>query len=102
MGAYVHSDRNAGGEVNDRIRRIRHTAKVVTTTGKYLFAVRAALPWYVRCLVMLTVAVKVVTAPLPVDGGVDELLMALTGAILWFRHRMLVRACWRAAQLETQ
>ena len=85
----------------NRIARMRYTAKVATSTGKHLFAVRAAIPWWLRSLVWLTVIVKVITAPLPVDGGVDEFLMAVTAGLLWWRHRMLIRACWRAAQLET-
>lgn len=80
------------------VAQIRYTAKVATAAAKLLFSVRAALPWWLRWLAIVTVAVKVVTAPLPVDGGVDEFLMLVTLLLLWWRRRVLVRACWHEAK----
>ena len=86
--------------MRETVRRARRNLKVAVKAAKYLYTVRAALPRYLRWLVAVTIAVKIVTAPLPVDGGVDELLIVVTAALLWIRHRALVRVCWRAASLE--
>lgn len=86
--------------MNERWRQVRYTAKLAIRTGKYVFVVRHALPAYLRWLAILTIAVKVVTAPLPIDGGVDELLMLVTGALLYWRHRKLLRVCIAAARFD--
>lgn len=83
-----------------KVRSALVLAATALVAASYLFAVRQALPRWVRGLVVLTIAVKVITTPLPFDGGIDEVLMAVTGMVLWFRHRTLVRACWHAAEME--
>lgn len=80
------------------VANVRHTAKVATVAAKLLFAVRRALPWWLRGIALLTVGVKIVTTPLPFDGGVDEFLMLVTLALLWWRRRALVKACWHEAK----
>ena len=79
---------------------VRLRPRVIVRAAKYLFAVRDALPRSVQRLVAVTVAVKIATAPLPVDGGLDELLIVITAAVLFFRHRQLLHVCVRAAQLD--
>lgn len=65
---------------------------------RYLWLVRRAIPWPVKVMLSLAMVIKCC----PVDFGTDE---ALTAAAVWLLNRMrpgLVRACWRAAQLEAR
>lgn len=61
--------------------------------GRYLLAVRAALPWWLRALVVIG-CIQIPVLP------TDEVAAGLALIILWLRYRRLLKACWRAAQLD--
>lgn len=71
----------------------------ITTAGRtcrYLWAVRAAIPWPVRVMLALAMIIKC----LPVDFGIDETITALAVIILRRMRPGLMRACVRAAQIR--
>ena len=81
------------------ITTIRARFLIAVRTAKYLHTCRDALP---RWLVWLLRAAMVLTClPGVPDLGIDELIYLVAGTVIWFRHRALLRACWRAAQLES-
>ncbi len=67
-------------------------ARTTVKAAKFLFTVRAALPRWVAGLLAFGL--------LPIPGPVDEVAVVVAAAVLWFRHRPLLRVVWRAAQLE--
>lgn len=71
---------------------------VAIGTAKHLGTCRAALPKWMRAL--LAVALFCTCLPGVPDLGLDEAIYLVVGTVLWVRHRPLLRACWRAAQLE--
>ena len=99
-GAAVGEEPEGEDAVKTRAGRLVRLAKTGVRTGKMLWLVRAALPRWARVMLAITIGVKMVTAPLPFDGGVDEVLLAVTAGLLWWRQRPLLRACWRAAVME--
>ena len=78
---------------------VRRAVRFVITAGRtcrYLWTVRAAIPWPVRVLLGAAMIIKC----LPLDMGADELLTAVAVLILNRLRPGLVRACWRAAQVR--
>lgn len=85
--------------ITGRLRRTRWVwanRRTLIRTAKYLGTCRKAVPWYLKAVVVLALVIKC----LPVDFGIDETLLAAVGAVLWWRHRPLLMACYRAAQLD--
>lgn len=78
---------------------LRWAVRRMTTAAKMLITVRAALPPWMQ--VMLGVALVCTCLPGVPDFGLDEAIYLIAGTVLWLRHRMLVRAVWYAACLET-
>lgn len=74
--------------------------KTAVRAAKYLVAVRAALPRWLRAV--LGVALVCTLMPGVPDFGLDEAIYVTAGLVLWFRHRTLVRACWHAAVLDRE
>lgn len=69
---------------------------VLIRTAKYLGTCRKAVPWYLKALAVAALAMKC----MPLDFGLDETLFAVIGLLLYRRQRMLLRACWHAAQMD--
>lgn len=74
---------------------VRHLRIALRSAG-YLVSVRSAIPLYLRVIA----GMALVFAEIPRGAGIAQLLCFIVAAVLWFRHRALVRACWRAAQLD--
>ena len=77
----------------------RHTLqriKVAGRTCRYLWTVRAAIPWYVKIILGLAMGIKC----LPTDFLIDETLTLIAVWILSKVRPGLVRACVRAAELR--
>lgn len=66
--------------------------------AKYVGTCRQALPRPMRWA--LAVALFCTCLPGIPDMGLDETIYAVVGALLWWRHRRLVRTCWHAAVME--
>jgi hypothetical protein len=81
-------------EVKAWFSRAAAFARTAVKAAKFLITVRAALPRYVVALLAFGL--------LPLPGPADEVALVAAAAVLWFRHRPLLAACWRAAQLETR
>lgn len=77
---------------------IKRRLRVAIGTAKYLATCREALPRWLRAL--LGVALVCTCLPGVPDFGLDEAIYLVAGTVIWLRHRPLLRACWRAAQLE--
>jgi hypothetical protein len=74
-------------------------ARFVVTAGRacrYLWTVRAAIPWPVKVILAVAMVVKCC----PLDMGLDETLTAVAVLVLNRTRPGLVRACWRAAQIR--
>ena len=80
----------------ERIKRIARFVMTAGRTCRYLWAVRAAIPWPVKVMLAVAMAIKC----LPLDFGVDETLTALAVLILNKVRPGLMKACYRAAQLR--
>jgi hypothetical protein len=78
------------------VRRFAHWAGVAGRTARYLWTVRAAIPWPVRVLLGVAMVIKC----LPFDGGVDEALTVAAAVILNRLRPGLLKACFRAAQIR--
>ena len=73
--------------------------KMVPVAGRacrYLWTVRRAVPLPVKVLLGVAMVIKCC----PLDFGTDEALTAVAVLLLTRMRPGLVRACWRAAQLE--
>src|SRR5258707_248530 len=80
----------------ERIRKVARWIAVAGRTCRFLWTVRAAIPWPVKILLVVAMAVKC----LPLVFGVDESLTAIAVVILHWMRPGLMRACWRAAQIR--
>jgi hypothetical protein len=79
----------------------RLCVKLIPVAGRmfrYLWTVRRAVPLPVKALLALAALVKCC----PVDFGADEALTAVAVLLLGRMRPGLVKACWRAAQLEAR
>ena len=77
----------------------RHPVRTVKTAGRtcrYLWAVRAAVPWPVKVIL----AVAMVLKCMPADFLMDETLTAIAVLILQKTRPGLMKACYRAAQIR--
>jgi hypothetical protein len=77
----------------------RILVKMIPVAGRsfrYLWLLRAAVPLPVKVLLVLAMIIKFC----PVDFGTDEALTAVAVLLLGRMRPGLVKACWRAAQLE--
>ena len=72
-----------------------HQIKIAGWTARYLWEVRAAIPWYIKAILAVAMAVKC----LPFDGGVDEALTALAVWLLNKKRPGLVRYCLAASKM---
>lgn len=77
---------------------MRHRVTLLIRAAKYLFTVRAALPAWMRWL--LVIALPATMALGVPDFGLDETIYVVVFLVLWFRHRRLIRVIWHAAELE--
>jgi hypothetical protein len=71
----------------------------VITAGRacrYLWTVRAAIPWPVKVILAVAMALKM----MPLDFMADETLTAVAVLVLNRMRPGLVRCCWRAAQIR--
>jgi hypothetical protein len=80
-------------EINAWFSRVARFAATVVKAARFLVTVRTALPRWVVALLVFGL--------LPIPGPIDEVALLTAAAVLWFRHRPLLAACWRAARLET-
>lgn len=71
-------------------------ARVAARTARFLWTVRAAIPWPVRVILGLAMIIKC----LPLDFGADETLTVIAAVILHKTRPGLMRACVRAAQVR--
>src|SRR5260370_36694010 len=78
----------------ERMRKVGGWIAGAGRTCRFLWTVRAAIPWPVKILLVVAMAVKC----LPLDFGVDETLTAIAVVILHWMRPGLMRACWRAAR----
>ena len=78
------------------VRRFAHWAGVAARTARYLWTVRAAIPWPVRVILAVAMALKC----LPVDFLADETLTVVAAVILQRTRPGLLKACVRAAQVR--
>lgn len=78
------------------VRRFAHWAGVAGRTARYLWTVRAAIPWPVRVILGVAMALKC----LPVDFLADETLTVVAAVILQRTRPGLLKACVRAAQVR--
>ena len=79
--------------------RVRSAARWTATAGRtcrFLWTVRAAIPWPIRALLGLAMVIKC----MPLDMGTDELLTVIAVLMLRRLRPGLIRACWRAAQIR--
>jgi len=76
--------------------RFAHWAGVAGRTARYLWTVRAAIPWPVRVLLGAAMVIKC----LPLDFGADEALTVVAAVILQRTRPGLLKACVRAAQVR--
>ena len=77
----------------------RLTVKLIPVAGRtcrYLWTARAAIPWPVKVLLGLAMAIKC----LPLDFGTDELLTVLAVLLLNRLRPGLVKVCWQAAKVR--
>lgn len=65
---------------------------------RYLWLARRAVPLPVKVMLALAMTIKCC----PVDFGTDEALTALAVVVLRKMRPGLVKACWRAAQMEAR
>lgn len=79
---------------------VKQQARIIIRAAKKVYRRRNELPRYLQCLLAVTTFVKLITTPLPIDFGIDEVLMVVTAALLWFRHREFLVACWNDAKQE--
>ena len=70
--------------------------KTAARCVRFLWTVRAAIPWPVKALLALAMLVKCV----PFDCGTDELITLIAVVLLSRLRPGLVGACWRAAQIQ--
>jgi hypothetical protein len=76
-----------------------HAAWLIKTAGRtcrFLWTVRRAIPWPVRLILGVAMAVKC----LPLDMGVDEFLALVAVVLLNVMRPGLMRACWKAAEMR--
>lgn len=78
------------------VRRLAGWVAVAGRTARYLWTVRAAIPWPVRVILAVAMAIKC----LPFDFGVDETLTVVAAVILQRTRPGLLKACVRAAQVR--
>ena len=78
------------------VRRFAHWVAVAGRTCRFLWTVRAAIPWPVRCILAVAMVIKC----LPFDGGIDETLTVIAALILQRTRPGLLKACVRAAQIR--
>ena len=78
------------------VRRALKWAATAGRTLRYLWTVRAAIPWPVKVILGVAMLVKC----LPFDCGTDELLTLIAAVILNKTRPGLLKACWRAAQIR--
>jgi len=77
-------------------RRFAHWAAVAGRTARYLWAVRAAIPWPVKVILAVAMALKC----MPLDFLADETLTLIAAVILNRTRPGLLKACFRAAQIR--
>lgn len=80
------------------VRSLVRQTRIAFLAARYLVTCRNALPRWLRAL--LAVAMVCTLLPAVPDFGLDEGIYALGAALLWWRHRPLLRVCLRAATLE--
>jgi hypothetical protein len=90
---WVRESRVAGAVTRSRAWRFAGT---VAHTFRFLWCVRAAMPWPVRVILAAAMVIKC----MPLDFGADETLTLIAAVILHFTRPGLMKACIRAAQLR--
>jgi hypothetical protein len=78
------------------VRRLARWAVTAGHTARYLWAVRAAIPWPVKVILAVAMALKC----LPLDFLADETLTVIAAVILNRTRPGLLKACLRAAQIR--
>lgn len=78
------------------LRRALRWCLQAARTCRYLWTVRAAIPWPVKILLGLAMVLKCV----PLDMGSDELVTVIAVLVLIRMRPGLVQACWRAAEIR--
>ena len=82
--------------ITSAVRRAARWAATAGRTCRFLWTVRAAIPWPVRVILAVAMVVKC----LPLDFGADEALTVIAAVILNKTRPGLLKACFRAAQIR--